>query len=115
MELNCTFSEEYGSQTRLRGDFLDWLHVTLVLPTTTGKNKLVLMDASQFVVRKTEMPESTQEDVITAVLEATQQYDTEKDVSAYVKKVFDKKYGPTWHCILGHEYARLDTLNGCFI
>ncbi|KAF7260287.1 hypothetical protein EG68_03175 [Paragonimus skrjabini miyazakii] len=74
------------------------------------------MDASQFVVRKTEMLESVQQDVITAVLEATQQYDTEKDVSAYIKKAFDKKYGPTWHCVVGHEYASfVSHLPGDFI
>lgn len=28
----------------------------------------------------------------------------EKDVSAFIKRKFDKKYGPTWHCIVGSDF-----------
>jgi len=28
----------------------------------------------------------------------------EKDVSAHIKRKFDKKYGPTWHCIVGSDF-----------
>ncbi|KAG5453934.1 Dynein light chain 1, cytoplasmic [Clonorchis sinensis] len=63
----------------------------------------------KFCIRKTEMAELMQKDVITATTEALQQYDTEKDICAYLKKVFDKKYGPTWHCVVGHHYGSFIT------
>ena len=28
-----------------------------------------------------------------------------KDVAAYIKKEFDKKYNPTWHCIVGRNFG----------
>lgn len=29
----------------------------------------------------------------------------EKDVAAHIKKDFDKKYHPTWHCIVGRNFG----------
>merc|ERR1711971_554140 len=29
----------------------------------------------------------------------------EKDQAAYIKREFDKTYGPTWHCILGTNFG----------
>uniref|UniRef100_A0A1I8H525 Dynein light chain 1, cytoplasmic n=1 Tax=Macrostomum lignano TaxID=282301 RepID=A0A1I8H525_9PLAT len=28
-----------------------------------------------------------------------------KDIAAYIKKEFDKKYNPTWHCIVGRNFG----------
>uniref|UniRef100_A0A3B5QSA6 Dynein light chain n=1 Tax=Xiphophorus maculatus TaxID=8083 RepID=A0A3B5QSA6_XIPMA len=28
-----------------------------------------------------------------------------KDIAAYVKKEFDKKYKPTWRCIVGRNFG----------
>ncbi len=33
-------------------------------------------------------------------------YNIEKDIAAYIKKEFDKKYNPTWHCIVGRNFGR---------
>uniref|UniRef100_A0A3B5RDE6 Dynein light chain n=1 Tax=Xiphophorus maculatus TaxID=8083 RepID=A0A3B5RDE6_XIPMA len=42
-----------------------------------------------------------------ALVEGHQQllldYNIEKDIAAYVKKEFDKKYNLTWHCIVGRN------------
>ena len=27
------------------------------------------------------------------------------DIAAYIKKEFDKKYNPTWHCIVGRNFG----------
>ena len=32
-------------------------------------------------------------------------YNIEKDIAAYIKKEFDKKYNPTWHCIVGRNFG----------
>uniref|UniRef100_A0A0D9ZWF4 Dynein light chain n=1 Tax=Oryza glumipatula TaxID=40148 RepID=A0A0D9ZWF4_9ORYZ len=29
----------------------------------------------------------------------------EKDIAEYIKKEFDKNHGPTWHCIVGHNFG----------
>jgi hypothetical protein len=35
---------------------------------------------------------------------ALDKYNVEKDIAAYIKKEFDKKYNPTWHCIVGRNF-----------
>ena len=39
--------------------------------------------------------------------QALEKYNIEKDIAAYVKKEFDKKYTPTWHCIVGPQLRLL--------
>ena len=34
----------------------------------------------------------------------------EKDVAEHIKKEFDKKHGPTWHCIVGRNFGNLFSL-----
>ncbi|KAL5963479.1 Dynein light chain 2 cytoplasmic [Taenia solium] len=38
--------------------------------------------------------------------EALKRCATRKDVAAYVKKRFDEKYGPLWHCVVGRDFGR---------
>lgn len=39
------------------------------------------------------------------LLQALEKYNVEKDIAAYIKKEFDKKYNPTWHCIVGRNFG----------
>ena len=36
---------------------------------------------------------------------ALEKFNIEKDIAAYIKKEFDKKYNPTWHCIVGRNFG----------
>ena len=38
-------------------------------------------------------------------LQALEKYNIEKDIAAYIKKEFDKKYNPTWHCIIDRIFS----------
>lgn len=40
-----------------------------------------------------------------SLLKALEKYNIEKDIAAYIKKEFDKKYNPTWHCIVGRNFG----------
>jgi hypothetical protein len=42
-------------------------------------------------------------------VKALDKYNVEKDMAAYIKKEFDKKYNPAWHCIVGRNFG-----NSCF-
>ena len=33
--------------------------------------------------------------------QALEKFNIEKDIAAFIKKEFEKKYNPTWHCIVG--------------
>ena len=37
--------------------------------------------------------------------QALEQFTIEKDIAAYIKKEFDKKHEPTWHCIVGRHFG----------
>ena len=37
--------------------------------------------------------------------QAMEKFNIEKDIAAYIKKEFDKKYNPTWHCIVGRNFG----------
>lgn len=39
------------------------------------------------------------------LVQALEKYNIEKDIAAYIKKEFDKKYTPTWHCIVGRNFG----------
>uniref|UniRef100_A0A803TSX3 Dynein light chain n=1 Tax=Anolis carolinensis TaxID=28377 RepID=A0A803TSX3_ANOCA len=41
--------------------------------------------------------------------QALEKYNIEKDVAAHIKKEFDKKYNPTWHCIVERNFGSFVT------
>ena len=38
--------------------------------------------------------------------QAMENFNIEKDIAAYIKKEFDTKFNPTWHCIVGRNVSR---------
>ncbi len=46
-----------------------------------------------------------QQDAIDCATQALEKYNIEKDIAAFIKKEFDKKYNPTWHCIVGRNFG----------
>ncbi|ETO30827.1 hypothetical protein RFI_06293 [Reticulomyxa filosa] len=37
--------------------------------------------------------------------QALEKLTIEKDVASHIKKEFDKKHGPTWHCVVGRNFG----------
>ena len=50
------------------------------------------------VIKNADMSEDMQQDAIDCATQALEKYNIEKDIAAFIKKEFDKKYNPTWHC-----------------
>ena len=46
-----------------------------------------------------------QQDAIDTASLAMEKYTTEKEIAGFIKKEFDKKYDPTWHCIVGRSFG----------
>lgn len=87
------------------------------------------------VIKNADMSEDMQQDAVDCATQAMEKYNIEKDIAAYIKKVnrtqmksvssfafcrasvsmlkphlltlqeFDKKYNPTWHCIVGRNFG----------
>lgn len=45
-----------------------------------------------------------------AGFQAFEKHGVEKDVAENIKKEFDKRHGPTWHCIVGRNFGSLFSL-----
>ena len=58
------------------------------------------------VVKNADMSEDMQQDAIDIATQALEKFNIEKDIAAFIKKEFDKKYNPTWHCIVGKSHLK---------
>ena len=59
----------------------------------------------QAVVKNADMSEDMQQDAVDCATTALSKFNIEKEVAMYIKKEFDKRYNPTWHCIVGRNFG----------
>ncbi|XP_030632385.1 dynein, light chain, LC8-type 2a [Chanos chanos] len=64
-----------------------------------------VMTDRKAVIKNADMSEDMQQDAVDCATQAMEKYNIEKDIAAYIKKEFDKKYNPTWHCIVGRNFG----------
>ena len=57
------------------------------------------------IIKNSDMSEEMQQDVINVSSKAIEMYSIEKDIACYIKKEFDKKHSPTWHCVVGRNFG----------
>ncbi|KAI4532965.1 hypothetical protein MJG53_014768 [Ovis ammon polii x Ovis aries] len=78
----------------------------LMKGTWTGEMaRSVTMSDRKAVIKNADMSEDMQQDAVDCATQAMEKYNIEKDIAAYIKKEFDKKYNPTWHCIVGRNFG----------
>ena len=65
----------------------------------------IKMSDRKAVIKNADMSEDMQQDSVDCATQALEKYNIEKDIAAYIKKEFDKKYNPTWHCIVGRNFG----------
>ncbi|XP_058758163.1 uncharacterized protein LOC131631383 [Vicia villosa] len=66
-------------------------------PAPPATKKVIIKSADM-------LPDMQKEAVDIAVL-AFERHNVEKDVAETIKKEFDKRHGPTWHCIVGRNFG----------
>ncbi|KAF3779322.1 ctp Dynein light chain 1 [Nymphaea thermarum] len=64
---------------------------------------------SKVTIKSADMKEEMQKAAVDRAVAAFEKHSVEKDVAAYIKKEFDKMYGPTWHCIVGRNFGSFVT------
>ena len=83
--------------------------VALTVPTLRACSKAfivnLVMSERKAVIKNADMSEDMQQDAIDCTTQALEKYNIEKDIAAFIKKEFDKKYNPTWHCIVGRNFG----------
>ncbi|XP_074581142.1 uncharacterized protein LOC141837672 [Curcuma longa] len=76
------------------------------------------MMESKAVIGETDMPQSMQKAALDAVGKALDLFDVTQstEIAYFIKKEFDKAYGPGWQCIVGTDFGSFVTHHfGCFI
>ncbi|XP_077044067.1 dynein light chain 1, cytoplasmic isoform X1 [Agelaius phoeniceus] len=67
--------------------------------------RTAIMSDRKAVIKNADMSEEMQQDSVECATQALEKYNIEKDIAAHIKKEFDKKYNPTWHCIVGRNFG----------
>lgn len=49
------------------------------------------------IIKNCDMSEDMQQDAVDCASQAMDKFNIEKDIAAFIKKEFDKKYTPTWY------------------
>ena len=63
------------------------------------------MSDRKAVIKNADMSEEMQQDAVDCATQAMEKYNIEKDIAAFIKREFDKKCNPTWHCIVGRNFG----------
>ncbi|XP_052206494.1 uncharacterized protein LOC127810923 [Diospyros lotus] len=61
--------------------------------------------AKKFIIKSADMKDDMQKEAVDIAIAAFEKCSVEKDVAEHIKKEFDTKYGPTWHCIVGKNFG----------
>ncbi|TYH29747.1 hypothetical protein ES288_A01G036600v1 [Gossypium darwinii] len=57
-------------------------------------------EPKKVIIKSADMKDDMQKEAVNIAIS--------KDVAEYIKKEFDKKHGPTWHCIVGRNFGDPD-------
>uniref|UniRef100_A0A8D2KYB9 Dynein light chain n=1 Tax=Varanus komodoensis TaxID=61221 RepID=A0A8D2KYB9_VARKO len=89
-----------------RGQLARPLHQHPFPPSSeAAQQHTVTMSDRKAVIKNADMSEEMQQDSVECATQALEKYNIEKDIAAHIKKEFDKKYNPTWHCIVGRNFG----------
>ena len=63
------------------------------------------MSDRKAIIKNADMSEEMQQNAIDVANQALDKHNIERDIAAYIKKDFDKKHSPTWHCVVGRSFG----------
>lgn len=66
-------------------------------------------EQTRIVIKAQDMSTEMKDDVLRVAKEALEQNSVERDIAKHIKLKFDKRYGPTWHCIVGKNFGSFVT------
>ncbi|KAI1844791.1 hypothetical protein JX266_009019 [Neoarthrinium moseri] len=62
-------------------------------------------DKLEAQIKSADMTDDMQQEAIEVAQEAMQKFSIEKDIAQHIKRTFDDRKGPTWHCIVGRNFG----------
>ncbi|KAK2645644.1 hypothetical protein Ddye_020839 [Dipteronia dyeriana] len=79
----------------------------VVKPTSDDRKPTLPLAPSgkRVIIKSADMKDDMQKEAVDIAIAAFERNSVEKDVAERIKKDFDKKHGPTWHCIVGSNFG----------
>ena len=62
-------------------------------------------DQQKATVKNVDMTDEMQQESIEIAQMGMEAHPIEKDIAAFCKREFDKKFGPTWHVVVGKNFG----------
>ena len=56
-------------------------------------------------IKNIDMAPDMKKSAIDCAKQAIDKYEIEKDIADFIRDEFDRIYNPTWHCIVGRQFA----------
>ncbi|KAL5964944.1 Dynein light chain 2 cytoplasmic [Taenia solium] len=63
------------------------------------------MSEGKAVIKNADMSVDMQKRSLDCARDAMSRFTVAKEIAAYIKKEFDSKYGPVWHCVVGRHFG----------
>ncbi|KAB2048335.1 hypothetical protein ES319_A13G106900v1 [Gossypium barbadense] len=63
-------------------------------------------EPKKVIIKSADMKDDMQKEAVNIAISAFEKKNVEKDVVECIKKEFNKKHGPTWHCIIGRNFGK---------
>lgn len=61
--------------------------------------------STKVVVKNVDMAEDMQQEAIDLATSALEKFSVEKDMAAHIKKECDRRFGHTWHVVVGKNFG----------
>ncbi|KAK3341375.1 dynein light chain type 1-domain-containing protein [Lasiosphaeria hispida] len=80
-------------------------------PSPVNMARLLIRNAVTHTaqIKSADMTEDMQQEAVEVAQEAMAKFTIEKDIAQHIKRTFDERKGPTWHCIVGRNFGSFVT------
>lgn len=78
---------------------------TLSADAASGASAREANTGSKAIIKNVDMSEEMQQDIVDITSTALEKYSIEKDIAAQIKKELDRRYGTTWHAVVGKNFG----------
>ncbi|GMJ14094.1 hypothetical protein like AT4G15930 [Hibiscus trionum] len=74
-------------------------------PAVTAESTTSPPPPKNVIIKSADMKDELQKEAVNIAISAFEKNSVEKDVAENIKREFDKRHGPTWHCIVGRNFG----------
>lgn len=72
---------------------------------TTERKFVAVEKQPRVVIKAADMPQEMQRKAIEIALTALDRFELEREMAKFLKKEFDLRFQPSWHCIVGRHFG----------